>query len=168
MTIEVLMIQLDASGEGQKRPSAPRQPSSISTSKEARPHRPHPYGNRGTSAGDSAGRRSVRSGDFAAASINRGGRGGFSNTLPREGREPPRDTPRDATPEEFTYSYQMFHVGTLISATPRVDDSGSILLDFKAEQSRLADTHAAKATSPARPGLSVSAPSRLIAKPRCG
>ena len=34
----------------------------------------------------------------------------------------------------------MFNVGTLISATPRVDDSGSILLDFKAEQSRLADT----------------------------
>ena len=34
----------------------------------------------------------------------------------------------------------MMNVGTLISATPRVDERGSILLDFKAEQSRLADT----------------------------
>ena len=112
------------------------------------------------SAGDAGG-------DFAA-SINRGGRGGFSNTLPREGREPPRDTPRDTYEEgNFTYSYQMFNVGTLISATPRVDDSGSILLDFKAEQSRLADT-TREGDIAGEAGLNVSAPSRLIAKPRCG
>jgi type II secretory pathway component GspD/PulD (secretin) len=142
VTIEVLMVQVAASGEGAKTPPVRSASAIVELEKQGKLDRTVRI-RMATVEGQPA---TVQVGERVpvATSRNMTGRmrGGFSQVPPRESREPARETPRDAPPEEgaFSYSYQMLNVGTLISATPRVDDRGSILLDFKAEQSRLADT----------------------------
>jgi hypothetical protein len=141
VTIEVLMVQLAASGEGAKTPPVQSASTIVDLDKQGKLDRTVRI-RMSTVEGQPA---MVQVGERVpvATSRNMTGRmrGGFSQIPPRESREPARETPRDAPPEDgaFTYSYSMFNVGTLISATPRVDDRGSILLEFKAEQSRLAD-----------------------------
>jgi type II/III secretion system protein len=143
VTIEVLMIQVGASGEGAKTPPVRSAATIVDLDKQGKLDRTVRI-RMSTVERQPA---TVQLGERVPVATSRnsiGGRGrvGFSNTVPREGREPPRDPPRDVPADDstFTYAYTMFNVGTLISATPRVDDSGSILLDFKTEQSRLADT----------------------------
>ncbi len=147
VTIEVLMVQVAASGEAAKATPVPSAANIIDLDKQGKLDRTV----RIRMATVEHQPATVQVGERVPVAISRAsvgrGRGGFGGAVREPAREPardapPRDTPpRDAPADDsaFTYSYQMMNVGTLVSATPRVDDRGSVILELKAEQSRLAD-----------------------------
>ncbi len=145
VTIEVLMVQLAASGEAAKAAPVPSAANIIDLDKQGkldRTVRIRMATVEHTPATVQVGERVPVA--TSRASVGRGRGGGAVREPAREPAvdAPPRDTPPRNAPADdsaFTYSYQMMNVGTLVSATPRVDDRGSVILDLKAEQSRLAD-----------------------------
>jgi len=142
VTIEVLMVQVAASGEAAKAQPVPSASTIIDLDKQGKLDRTV----RIRMATVEHQQATVQVGERVPVAISRAsvgrGRGGFGGAVREPAREPARDAPpRDAPADDsaFTYSYQMMNVGTLVSATPRVDDRGSVILELKAEQSRLAD-----------------------------